>query len=126
MNVKDFLKKYQLVLVLSFIVISLFIIKQVYGYKGNEVVEEIKISPTPTMVIITPTISEKEATETARIRSLIPYSNKDFTVVDYEASSSTFKIKTDLKSKENVIQKIIVWLQKNNLDPVKYQVVFEN
>ncbi len=142
MNLFQFVKKYQLILILSFIAISLFIIKSVYGYKDSGVKPEISISPTPsasaeispTNIPTIPVSSSssklktsiiKEVSKSATNKLKLPYSSKNFIVQEFD-SVNTFKVKLLNPDKAVVIQEIIKWLEKNGLNPVDYQVVFVN
>lgn len=125
MDLIQFLKKYQLILLLSFLAISMFIVKLFYGYKGTEVKPLAQISPTPIVTIIPTVVVEKEASESATNKLILPYTTKDFIVEEFD-SVSTFKVKLLNSDKSVVIQEIIKWLEKNKLNPVDYQVVFVN
>jgi hypothetical protein len=87
MSVVRFVKKFQLILFLSFVVISMGIIKLVYGYKGNE---NQLITPTPNVNTqqISPEPKIIEAVDSAKIK--LPYKIEE---VDEWAKNNQYKNK---------------------------------
>lgn len=125
---KYFLKKYQLILFLSFVAISLFFIKINNSYKNVEVKTQTQIPTTitPTSIIKkeeNETEVIKESSESAKIKTLIPYVNKDFVIESFD-SIKTFKVKTLTSDKVVVAQGMLKWFQENKLKATDYQVVF--
>lgn len=130
MDLIQFIKKYQLILVLSFIAISLGVIKITYGYKENLNDKNLipSITPIITKEVESAEISMEEsnlASSSAKKNLSLPYTTKDFIVEDFD-NLSTFKVKLLSEDKASAIQGIITWLEENDLNPAKYQVVFNN
>jgi len=131
MKIFNFIKKYQLILFLSFLVIILFFLK--IFYKESE---ENKNNIIPTPIVLTPTKEvTKEKTndfdyevlndgnpEYPLVR-LLPYSTDFFKIIGYD-DPYTLVVRVKNKNKLEVEEEIKEWIEKNIPGDNEHKIIF--
>jgi len=109
-------KKYQLVIILIIIALSLGIIKLIFGYRDRGEVTNLitMIPPTPTPVV----------DSNYQLWEQLPYSGKGFTIDRY-LGPKQLAIKVKGIDKKIVEKKVIEWLVEQKVATESYKLVFE-
>lgn len=106
-----FFKKYQLILLLSFLVVTLSIIKLTYK---PEIVPEIK----PEAVVLpTPSIAKKSNydMENYPLKEILPYEGETFRIDSYSAPL-TLKVTVKVKDKTKITNEMTTLFEKQKID----------
>lgn len=138
MNWKVFIKKYQLILLLSFTVVVLGLIKMTYKYdeksdpKAQAALKMLTpiptITPTPTfeLSLEPPQILETPASPSAKdlridekkypLWNQLPYYGKGF-IVDQYSGPGILRVQVSGIDKKIARQEVELWIKKNGIDP---------
>ncbi|MDD4026829.1 MAG: hypothetical protein PHO75_01405 [Candidatus Shapirobacteria bacterium] len=131
MKLIEFIKKYQLVLILSFLVVVLIIVKFLYrGEDKKEIIVPV-ITPTPT-VLIEPTVSVEEfKTEIGQeinynypLAQILPYSTENFKIERY---TKPLVIEVEALNSDQVLveKEVVEWINKNGSTAEKHKIVWK-
>lgn len=130
MRIKEFLKRYQIVLFLSFLVVALVIIKVTTKKESPTNQSVITTTPTPTMILPTPTPTREEMEESQDIdfnyplERILPYKTDDFIIEKYVAEQ-VLKVKAISENKIKIIEEINKWIASYDLEPGSHKIVWE-
>jgi len=108
-----FLKKYFLVLLLSFIAVGMIVFKINYKSDYSQNVSNINTS----------TIENKE--NNYPLENKLPYYGKNFTILEY-IEPLVIKIKVVSDNKEDISDEMILFFKENNLEINSHKFVFED
>lgn len=133
MKLIEFIKKYQLVLFLSFLVIVLIIIKLIYKEDNKNQIETIVPTSTPSpTVLMEPTLSvEKFKTETSLeinydypLAQILPYSTENFVIERY---TKPLVIEVDALNIDKVLveKQVMEWINKNGSTAESHKIVWK-
>ena len=131
MKFRDFLKKYQLILVMSAIVVILIAIKLTYNNQTitSTTIKTVSLTPTPTVIqeLLTPTIQglltpipttttnqELDISPDYPLQAQLPYSTKDFIIEDYYAPL-ILKVKVLIPSIDQAEKEVKQWIVESGM-----------
>lgn len=135
MKLFEFLKKYQLILILSFLVVVLIFIKLIYGGENKNQINEIKITPTPTVIptiFLEPTINlnevKKEISQDINynypLGQILPYSTENFIIERY-TKPLVLEVEALNTDKVLVEKEVLEWIAKNEPDGLNHKIVWK-
>lgn len=128
-----FVKKYQLILFLSFMVIMMAVIKLTYKPSVSTVSQQASfLTPTtlPTLqVSIAPTDSasdsatswEKVADQTMPLWRLLPYKGEGFTIEAYQ-NKGVLAVTLNSGTKSEALKAITTWIKQQGVDPTSQKI----
>jgi len=128
MKTIEFIKKYQIILFLSFFVVVLIVLKLIYNNGNKNQVDDKVLIPTPTLSRLTPTkgISYEvlnDGNPDYPLKKLLPYSTDKFKIIGYD---DPFILVVRIKSGTNieVEKEIREWIEKNIPGDKEHKIIF--
>ena len=129
---KDFLKKYQVILVLSCIVIVMGYIKLTYKFDESQVVDtSLLITPTPQSEMSPTPTPDQESLAVPDLNGekypawkLLPYYGEGF-VIDRYVAPMTLAVKPKGLDKKLVETEVKAWLVENKFDGANHKIQWE-
>jgi hypothetical protein len=127
MKIIEFVKKYQLILVLSFLIIILLILKLIYGSKNESQTSNIIPTPVPTIIQQELTTISNEALNDGNpeypLQKLMPYSTDNFKILGYD-DPFTLIVRNKLGNKTENEKEIRKWIEENLPGDTKHKIIF--
>lgn len=117
----EFLRKYQIIIGLSFVVMVMAVVKMVYKPTEEPVLKEIVVTITPTAVPTVPTDNyEEKADKLMPLWRLLPYQGDGFVVENYAEVGVLIVRKKSITEAETK-KRVEKWIVDQKQDPKEYQ-----
>lgn len=124
----EFIKKYQLILFLSFLVVVLIVLKIIYGNSNpdqNNIVLP-TLTPTPEIIQNTNDIDEEvlnDGNPEYPLKKVLPYTTDKFKIIGYD-EPYTLVVRIKSGTKTEVEKEIRLWIDKNLPGDSEHKLIF--
>jgi len=124
MKLKDLFGEYFLITILGIVALLMLSIRLVYKINNKETKQPVPLTITLPTTTPVPTDTEEEFGKKFPLWKLLPYAGEGFVVEKY-TEPLTLKVLVEQGSKEKAAEKVIEWMEENQIEAETHNVVWE-
>lgn len=128
MKIIEFIKKYQLILFLFFLVVILIVLKLVYGDEDKNQISNLKPTPTEIKIPESTEISYEalnDGNPEYPLSKLLPYITDNFKIIGYD-NPYTLVVRIKSGTKEEIEKEIKQWIKNYIPGDKDHKIIFTN